>query len=252
MIHRDDRDQVAVLRLARGTASPLDTELLTALADQLDDVERSARESVVLTGTGTIFSAGVDLFRVLDGGTVYLDAFLPTLNRALRRLFTFPRPVVAAINGHAVAGGCVLAFACDYRIMAEGDGTIGVPELPVGVPFPAVALEILRFGAPGDRLQEMVYLGKTYGVRDASSRGLIDETVSLEGLLERACHVARRLAGIPKSTFRLTKQQLRKPVLDRIARQTHDSDAAVAQAWASDEIRTAIQAYVERTLRKRA
>lgn len=251
MIHREDRDVVAVLRMAHGKASALDSELLAALAAELDDIERAdGLESVVLTGTGTIFSAGVDLHRVLEGGSDYLADFLPTLDRALRRLFTFPRPVVAALNGHAVAGGCVLSCACDYRIMADGGGTIGVPELPVGVPFPDVALEILRFGAPGERLQELVYLGKTYPVPDALARGLIDEIAQPHALLERACAVARQLAGIPRTTFRLTKRQLRQPVLERIERHAL-TDAEVARAWGSAEIRAAIAAYVERTLTKR-
>ncbi len=252
MIQRDDDDGIAVLRLAHGKASALDTELLAALAAELDAVEKSGTlDGIVLTGTGAIFSAGVDLFRVLEGGPAYLDAFLPTLDRSLRRLFTFPRPVVAALNGHAVAGGCVLAFACDYRLMVEGNSTIGVPELPVGVPFPAIALEILRFGAPADRLQEIVYLGKTYAVRDALKRGLIDETATPDALVPRATEVVRQLAAIPKATFALTKRQLRQPVLERIDRQARAADAEVARAWASPEINTAIRSYVQRRIKGR-
>lgn len=249
-VAREDRADVAVLRLAHGKASALDTELLVALGEQLDDVERTEElASVVLTGTGPIFSAGVDLFRVLDGGAAYLEQFLPAIHRTLTRLFAFERPVVAALNGHAVAGGCILALACDHRIMAQGPGTVGVPELPVGVPFPCAALEILRYGAPAERVEELVYLGRTYGARDALARGLVHELVAPERLLDRACEVARARAAVPAATFRLTKRQLRAPALERIARHAAAADAEVVRAWASPAIRRAIEAYVRRTLR---
>ena len=122
---------------------------------------------MIITGTGTIFSAGVDLRRLLDGGSAYLADFLPALDRMLRRLLFLPKPVVAAVNGHAIAGGCVLACACDRRLAARGPGRVGVTELLVGVPFPAVALETMRLVVPPHRLAEVVYTGRTWPVEDA-------------------------------------------------------------------------------------
>ena len=120
--------------MAHGRVNALDSELSTALIDVLDDVERDTDiASVVLTGRGSAFSAGVDLIRMLDEPPSYLDRLLDELTKAMLRLYTFPRPVLAAVNGHAIAGGCILVCACDYRIMVEGDATIGVPELRVGV-----------------------------------------------------------------------------------------------------------------------
>src|SRR5262249_13880141 len=78
-----------------------------------------------------------------------------------RTLFTFPKPVVAAVNGHAIAGGCVMVLACDARLMAEGAGTIGMPELLVGVPFPADVLEVVRFAVPRHKVQSLIYTGRT-------------------------------------------------------------------------------------------
>ena len=145
MIHREDRNDIAVLRMEHGKANAVDTDLFTDVGAALDAVESSNARALVLTGTGSMFSAGVDLFRVLKGGAPYLAEFLPLLSTIVRRLFTFPRPIVAAVNGHAIAGGCVMAAACDRRIMNRDKGKIGVTELLVGVPFPADALEALRF-----------------------------------------------------------------------------------------------------------
>ena len=250
MIQREDRGPIAVLRLAHGKASALDTELLEALDRCLRELDEARPEAVVLTGTGSIFSAGVDLLRVLDGGTGYLAGFLPLLARAVRRLFAFPRPVVAAVNGHAIAGGCILACACDLRIMAAGEGRIGVPELRVGVPFPVAQLEVLRFAVPPQHLQKLAYTGRTYGAAEALEWGLVDEVVAPDRLLERALEAAGQLAAIPGASFELTKAQLRRPTLERIDALHDELEPRVAAQWASPGVQEHLRDYVDRTLRK--
>ena len=125
MIHREPHGPITVLRMDHGKANAMDVELLDGLSEALAEADASDAQALVLTGTGRIFSAGVDLFRVLDGGAEYLGRFLPALSRALKDLFAFPRPVVAALNGHAIAGGCILACACDHRADGAGSGRLG-------------------------------------------------------------------------------------------------------------------------------
>lgn len=252
MIQREDRDGIAVLRMEHGKANALDTELLEALEGAFRELEEAAPDAVILTGTGAIFSAGVDLFRVLREGGAYLDTFLPVLSRAVRRLFAFPRPVVAAVNGHAIAGGCILASACDLKVMAEGDGRIGVPELRVGVPFPVAPLEVLRFATPPQHLQKLAYLGRTYGPEEALAWGLVDEVVPPDELLDRAVEGARRLAAIPRASFELTKAHLRRPVIDRMDAFEEWVEPRVAEIWSRDEIHDHIREYLDRTLKKKA
>src|SRR4249920_8436 len=159
--------------MAHGKANTLDTTLCRDLAAQLGELERGGHRAAVLTGHGPIFSAGADLLRLRDGGPGYLDEFLPALSEAFLAVFDCPVPVVAAVNGHAIAGGCVLACACDYRVMNEGHGRIGVTELLVGVPFPVTALEILRFAAGTRRLSELACFGRTYRAAEAAGLGLV-------------------------------------------------------------------------------
>ena len=102
-----------------------------------------------------MFSAGVDLLKVVDGGAVYVRMFLPVFRRVFESLFDYPKPVVAAVNGHAIAGGCVLACAADHRVMAAGTARIGMPELLVGVALPTVALETVRCACPS-RLRRLI------------------------------------------------------------------------------------------------
>jgi enoyl-CoA hydratase len=250
MIERQDLDTIAVLRLAHGKVSAMDAEFLQAIIAAFDAAADA--DAIVLTGTGSSFSAGVDLFRILDGKDAYVDRFLPLLSRAFLRVFTHPRPVVAAVNGHAIAGGCILACACDWRLMAAGSGRVGVPELRVGVPFPLAALEIVRFAAGGATLQTLVYGGATLDAEAARQHGLVDEVLPPDALLDRAVAVARQLAAAPHAAFALTKQTLRAPTLERIGRRGPDADGAVAAAWRSPECHAAIRAYLDRTLGKRS
>jgi enoyl-CoA hydratase len=249
MIERELEDGILTLRLAHGKASAMDVELLEALGAQLD-AAADAR-AVVLTGTGSIFSAGVDLYRLLDGGQAYVDRFVPLLSTFVRALFALPVPVVAAVNGHAVAGGGVMTLAADYRIMAEGSGRIGVPELLVGVPFPAAPLEVVRFAVPRHRLQSLVYLGRMLGPQDALAEGLLDEVVPAEALGRRAREVAAQLASLPPDVFRATKQALRAAALARMDGAA-EYDRRAHAIWSAPETHARIRAYMERISGKQA
>jgi enoyl-CoA hydratase len=249
MIERSLHDGILTLRLAHGKASALDIELLEALLRELDGLADDVR-ALILTGTGSIFSAGVDLFRLTHGGADYVQRFLPLLSRFLRALFAFPRPVIVAANGHAIAGGAIIVFACDYRLMVEGTGRIGVPELLVGVPFPVAALEIVRFAVPRDKLQSLIYTGRTLLPQEALATGLVDEVVAPGDLMPRAQQIAQQFAQIPPQVFRMTKQSLRAEVLDRIDRTNEAHDKAALEVWSAAETHAHIREYLRRTLRK--
>jgi enoyl-CoA hydratase len=249
MIARSQHEGVLTLRLAHGKVSALDVELLDALLREFDGAAEDVR-AIVLTGTGSSFSAGVDLFRITREGADYVRRFLPLLSRFLRTLFTFPRPVVAAVNGHAIAGGCVLALAADARLMAEGTGKIGIPELLVGVPFPTAALEVVRFGVPADKVQALIYTGRTLSPREALGAGLVEEVVAADALPARAQELAQQLARIPPAAFRLTKQSLRRAAVERIEKAGEREDQAALEAWSSPETLAHIRDYLQRTLGK--
>src|SRR5438105_15290873 len=117
MIETTHHADITVLTLAYGKANTLDPEFCSALATAFEDCATSSTTAVVITARGGIFSAGVDLLRVVDGGASYLQMFLPVLGRAFEAAFRFPKPLVAAVNGHAFAGGCILASAADRRLM---------------------------------------------------------------------------------------------------------------------------------------
>jgi enoyl-CoA hydratase len=249
MLERELTDRILTIRMAHGKASALDLELCLALQRAFEEAASDdGVGAVVLTGTGSIFSAGVDLPRMISAGGDYIGEFVSALDGALRGLFVFPKPVVAGINGHAIAGGAILTFACDHRLMSTG--RIGVPELLVGVPFPAIALAIVRFAIPTQHLQSMIYFGRTIDSAEAQSMGFIDEVPASE-LLGRAHGIAQRLASIPPVAFRLTKRQLREPSLRDAAHIAVASVDEIDAAWAAPETHEHIRAYLAKTIGKK-
>ena len=140
--------------------------------------------------------------RLSAGGADYVRQFLPGLHKFFEAVFFHPKPVVAAVNGHAIAGGCVLACCADRRIMARGDGRIGVTELLVGVPFPVLAFEIMRLAVPARYLPEVTLSGATYEPDAALERGFIDEIAEPAELLEDAYAVAQELAALVAGRLR--------------------------------------------------
>ena len=175
MIELTHRGGIAIVKMVHGKANALDIEFCEAIAAQFDALRGSDAKAVVLTGQGRMFSAGVDLIRLSEGGAAYVRRFLPALHRLYDTVFFFPKPVVAAVNGHAIAGGCVLQCCADKRIAARGGGRIGVTELLVGVPFPPLAFEVMRFATPPAFFAETILSGATYPPEAALARRMVDE-----------------------------------------------------------------------------
>lgn len=250
-LHREDRKAIAVLRIEHGKANAIDLELFQELAGHLSDFAADPPAAVVLTGTGSIFSAGVDLFRVLAEDASYLERFLPVLAATLEDLFTLPLPVVAAVNGHAIAGGCILAAACDHRVLVDGPAKMGVTELLVGVPFPVVAFEVLRHLLPEKEVQSLVYSGRTVSAPEALRLGLVDELAPPDAVLDRALEVAAKLARIPRPAFALTKELARRPAVERMEHYADRFDPRTARIWASDETRAIMRQFLDRTVGKK-
>jgi enoyl-CoA hydratase len=235
MVEVQLRDGVSVVRMNRPPVNALDLELLDGL------VETFGRLSgpVVITGTDSCFSAGVDLRAILEGGTDYTDRFLTSLTAAFLAIFDHPAPVVAAVNGHAIAGGCVIAMAADVRYMSAG--TIGISEIVVGVAFPVAAIEICRYGM-GSSVHIAALEGASVDVATAAARGWV-EPADGQTLLEQAVGRARELGRLSPAAYAFTKQQLHRPARSAIDNGAVE-DAAARASWLSDDTRTRIEAFV--------
>lgn len=232
----DVADGVSTIRLDHPPVNALDLDLL----DELIVTMRGVSGPVVLTGAGRCFSAGVDLRAIVEGGAEYTDRFMTALSAAFLAVFDHPAPVVAAINGHAIAGGCVLAMAADIRLMAAG--TIGLTELAVGAMFPMAALEICRH-AMGPSVTQAALGAGTVDVATAAALGWVDEVVTADELTARATTLARELGAYAPAAYAMTKEQLHRPARSAIDAGAQ-TDAAVRVSWMSAETHARIAAYV--------
>ena len=234
-----------MVRLWHGKVNALDLELLQEITTVMRDLDPD--RAVVVTGSGNVFSAGVDLRRIVAGGRSYVREFIPALSDAFLAIFDHPGPVVAAIDGHAIAGGCVIAAACDVRIMSEGK--IGLAELSVGVPFPPVAMEILRH-AIGQATGHLVLTAGLLDASQAKSIGLVHEVIEAELLLDSAVNRAQQMGTIPAEVFEFSKRQLQQPVRARLAGGKAMTRRFLAM-WSSDRTLASIARYLESLKRSR-
>lgn len=243
MTDTDAVDGVTIVRFDNPPVNALELDLLEVIIGSMRTVEGP----VVITGAGRSFSAGVDLRALIDGGTDYAERFVTALSEAFLAVFDHPAPVIAAINGHAIAGGCVLAMCADVRLMSGG--TIGLTELAVGVPFPVAALEICRF-AMGISAGRAALQAKTIDADTALGRGWIDAVVPKDELIPQALAAARELGQYSPAAYAATKRQLHQParaVIDAGA----EVDAKVRASWMTEETRSRIAAFVEALARGR-
>jgi enoyl-CoA hydratase len=238
MLDIEDRSGVTVLRLNHGKVNALDVDLLRAITAAVGDARPEA--ALVITGTRSTFSAGVDLGPIAAGGEPYIREFLPALSEMFLAVFAHPGPTLAAVNGHAIAGGCVLAAACDIRVMAEGK--IGLTELAVGVPFPPAALEIMRH-AVGAAASTLVLTSELLDGPGARSIGLVQAVGAPGTLLESVIARAQAMRRIEPAVFSLTKRQLQRPAWERLAASAGDEDAVLA-GWTSDRTREKVAGYL--------
>lgn len=212
MINLTREGDVFVLRMNEGE-NRFNPEFIGAFNAALDEVERSPLPSALVTvGEGKFYSNGLDLAWMGTDG-VDAIAFVRTVHKLLGRVLGFPRPTVAALNGHAFAGGGMLALAHDFAVMRADRGYFCLPEADLGIPFtaPMTALIAARIAQPA--LHEACTTGRRYGAADALKAGIVAATADEADVLPAAVARAAALAGKEASTLRAIKRGLYAPAL---------------------------------------
>lgn len=233
------RDGLALVHLACGKANALNPRSLAAIERALDEVEGGGARGVVLTGYARFFSAGLDLVHLYGLERDAMDGFMAWFDALMLRVFAFPRPVVAAVGGHAVAGGAILALACDARVMGQAAGRFGLNEIRLGVPFPASALEIVRHAVPAGSVAEVLYEGELFEPRAALAHGLVTEVVDGD-VVEAAQQTCARLAAAPADAFATIKIGLKGAAVERARATLRPLRHAFVDAWYAPEARRRI------------
>lgn len=223
MVTYSDTDGVATITMDDGKANALSTAMLEELDAAFDRAEAEAR-AVVLCGREGTFCAGFDL-RVMMSGPDAARDLVARGGRLLMRLYAYPRPVVAACTGHALAAGVLLAATCDTRIGARGAFKLGLNEVASGMPVPILAHELARDRlVPGELLASVVQ-ARIYDPEAAASAGWLDQVVDPGEVLAHAQAEAARLGALPGSAYAASKRSLRRFTIARV-RDTLDDNLA--------------------------
>ena len=237
-VHASADQGLVEVRLDRGKVNALDEELVDELAACLRRLSGDPGvRSIVLTGTGKFFSFGFDIPAFLGHSREAFLAYLRKFTALYRDLFACPRPVVAALNGHAIAGGCMLALACDARLVSAGKGKIGLNEIAFGSSLFAGSVEMLRHCAGGRNAERIACSGTMYAPEEALALGLVDRVVDAADLLPAAREVARDLGAKDPAAFASVKMLLRGPALEQMARREEASLREFVEIWYSERTR---------------
>lgn len=231
MIRLERNGEVAILRMDDGKANAMNPRFFSDLEKGMADARDAG--ALVLIGARSFFSGGLDLPFLAPLERARIEEIYEALHGSMMRLFSFPAPVVAAINGHAIAGGCVLAFQSDARVMAQGSFKIGLNETQLGLALPAFVVETFRGRLAPGVFERTILEGPLYSPDLALTAGLVDEVAAAPELEGRAVERARQLASIPREAFAESKRLIRAAAVERSERARREDSRQWIDLWFS-------------------
>lgn len=248
MIHTEYHDQVAIVKLNRGVTNALNLQLVNALAESLQRVKHDSDVHSLVLGSSNdkFFSIGFNIPQLFeltkDDFKVYYQAF----NRVCMDLYTFPKPTIAAITGHAIAGGCILALCCDYRFIAQGRKSMGLNEIKLGVPVPYPGDCILRHLVGIRSAREIMDSGEFYQPEKLLQMGMVDQVSPLEQVLPKAVEKAGLLGAMPQEAFAMIKRNRIEMVEAQVLTRLEEKAQFFIECWYSDKARERLEEAMEK------
>jgi len=239
LVEIENQDNVAIMRLTNGVTNPISLDLIKEISQNLKELKEDPSVcSVVLTGSNDkFFSIGFDLPNLYKKGEKEIRTFYRSYNRLCMDLYTYPKPTVAALTGHAIAGGCILAICCDYRVIASGKKLMGLNEIKLGVPVPYPGDVILK-QIIGTRYAQMIMeMGEFFGPEQLMQMGMVNQVEKLKSVMERAVEQAKLLGDYPDMAYRMIKKNRVESVKEQIMENLDEKEQYFLKCWFSDETR---------------
>jgi enoyl-CoA hydratase/carnithine racemase len=228
-------DGIVTLTLRRGKVNAINGVVVDQLREMLTSLEGDPEaRAIILTGAGRFFSFGFDIPEFLSFSREQFTEYLIGFTDLYAHVFLYTKPIVAALNGHTIAGGCMLALACDYRIMVGGKAKIALNEISFGSSVFAGSTEMLRFWVGGANATAILVSGAMYAAEEAQSLGLVQEVTTELELMNRAGKIASDLASKFQPAYSQIKSLLRKRIANEMRNQERDSINAFVDTWYSE------------------
>jgi enoyl-CoA hydratase len=239
-------DDVAVVHLAAGRANAIGPAFLDALGGLIAELEDDVPGAAVMIGDKRAFSAGLDIPTLLKLDRAAMGAHMQRFNATMQRVFELPCPVVAAVNGHAIAGGCVLAMQADERVMVRDPAArIGLNEVTLGIGLPTVVLHSFSSQVGPEALRRIAQQGELVDPEEALRLGVVHRLADAESLLSDARARAGHLASLGAG-FRQVKSMVRRPVVEVSAAHGAADDETWLDTWFSEHARAKLQEVADR------
>jgi enoyl-CoA hydratase/carnithine racemase len=239
------------LRLNRPPVNALTGELLSGLRQAIEQAPRDGVRALILSGLPGRFSAGLDVPFLLTLDAPAVAQLWRELYAVLEALASSPIPLVAAITGHAPAGGTVLALFCDWRVMADGDYRLGLNEVQVGIPLPPVIMGGLRRLVGPRRAEHLGVSGALISPQEGLAVGLVDELTPLEEVVPHAQDWCRRMLALPPEAMALTRRQARADLVRLFESGMEAELESVIANWWTPATQATLRALVDRLKKKR-
>jgi enoyl-CoA hydratase/carnithine racemase len=235
-VFRTDHDGISRVAIRRGKVNAFNDNVIGELSGTFGELALDASvRAVILTGTGKFFSFGFDIPQFLGYDRERFTRYLLNFTRLYRDIFLHPKPVVAALNGHTIAGACMIATSCDYRIMVSGKARISLNEINFGSSVFAGSVEMLKLLVGHRTAETFLSSGAMYSAEEALRMGLVDRVVSEDDLEAEAERVAREYAAKDPEAFRSIKGLLRREVAERMERAERASIEEFVNIWYSEK-----------------
>ncbi len=226
---------IAMVTLNRGKVNAFNENMVEQIRSCFEDlVNDGAARTIIITGTGKFFSFGFDIPEFLSYPKDSFRRYLMKFTDLYTYLFTYPKPIIAALNGHTIAGGAMLALACDYRIMAAGKAKISLNEITFGSSVFAGSVEMLKYRVGDKNAQKIFFSGAMYSAEEALSLGLIDKISSESALLKDAKAAAIDFGKRDSAAFSSIKKLLRDPIAKVMAASEKKSIDEFVKIWYSE------------------
>jgi Delta3-Delta2-enoyl-CoA isomerase len=246
MITVTDHGDVREVRLNRPPVNALSTELLGVLREAIERAPAEGARAVVVSGGPGMFTAGLDIPLLIGLDREGITELWRELYGLMRALACSPIPVVAAITGHAPAGGTVIAVYCDWRVAARGDFKLGLSEVQVGIPLPPMIFKALRRQVGAREAERMAVGGLILSPEQALSAGLVDQVVGVDEVVERAVAWCRSLLALPADAMLATRRLARADLAALFEGGSEEELRSVVDNWWSEETQNVLKALVKR------
>ncbi|MCX2450473.1 enoyl-CoA hydratase/isomerase family protein [Pedobacter sp. PLR] len=245
------KDHLALITLDRGKSNALNREMITELNDMMNSISSDPNiAGVIITGKENFFSAGLDLIELYNYSEEEAESFWHLFLDFTANITAFRKPLVAAINGHSPAGGCVIALACDYRVMSEGKAIIGLNEVPVGIIVPGSIFSLYSFWIGTAHATRSLLEGKLFTPEEALKIGLVDELINPASIITAAERKIRKYMAMERNTWEQSKLNIRKDLIAATRANQTEALAIMLKQWWAPTTRNILKTIIDNLQKK--